>query len=300
MKALSATAAAPAGPDPEVFLAIEDLELVGRGLSAAVWQGTHRGLLRGEGVEFHSHQPYRPGDDPRRINWLLHARHGRLFTKHSQLEARRAVTILVDRSASMGIGQGKWSKFAYAARVAAGMAHLARQQGDQPALGLLSGGKVGFSLPPRNSADHVLGLCAALAAAAPDGVAALPLALTESRPLCQRGGFVILISDFLEDEEKVLSELAALRAQGQDVLALQVLDPLEVELPKEGDIEFEEPEAGGRLRVSVEALRADYAARVASWRGGLAARAADYGLRWQSVTTEESLVGVLRRWLEAV
>ena len=51
----------PALNDPEIFLAAEDLELVGRGLADALVQGRHRGLLRGHGVEFHSHRGLRTG-----------------------------------------------------------------------------------------------------------------------------------------------------------------------------------------------------------------------------------------------
>ena len=79
--------------DPDVFLEIDDLELVGRGLAEAVWLGRHGGVRTGPGVEFHSHRAYQPGDDLRRINWALYARQRRLHVRESRQESRRPVQI---------------------------------------------------------------------------------------------------------------------------------------------------------------------------------------------------------------
>ena len=89
-----------------------------------------------------------------------------------------------------------------------------------------------------------------------------------------------------------------LRAQGHDVLAMQVLDPVEVELPTTGDFEFLDVEGGGRLRASADEIRTAHARSVADWRAKLRSASLAAGLRWESVTTAEPLAPVLRRWLE--
>ncbi|MES2709623.1 MAG: DUF58 domain-containing protein [Verrucomicrobiota bacterium] len=298
------TAAVPAAnfsfnplEDPAVFLAVEDLELVGHGLAEAVWHGQHVSQLRGDGVEFHSHRSYQTGDDLRRVNWALYARLRKLNIKQSRQESRRPVYILADATASMSIRHGLWTKWHYAARVAAGLAWLAKRQGDAPALGILNGGGVAHFLPARQSADHLSGLCAALTGVRPEGPGNIAAALLPCQGLCRQRGFVILISDFFDAEEKILSELAGYRAQGHDVLALQVLDPCEIALPAGGDFDFEDPETGRVLRTSTESLHAAYARRVAAWRESLRHRAAGLGLRWLSTSTEASLTAVLRQWL---
>jgi hypothetical protein len=103
---------------------------------------------------------------------------------------------------------------------------------------------------------------------------------------------------FFEKENATLSELGQLRAQGHDVLALQVLDPVEVELPKTGDFEFLDIEGGGRLRASSDELYLAHARVVAEWRESLRTATVAAGIRWESVTTAEPLAPVLRRWLE--
>ena len=295
--------AAPAPPtaslldDPDIFLAIEDLDLAGRGLADAVWHGQHQSLLRGEGVEFHSHRTYQAGDDLRRVNWSLLARTRRLFTKQSRQESRRPVHLLLDASASMSVHHGPWSKLRYAVRALAAAAHLARRQGDAPSLGVLSGSGLSAALPPRSSADHVSGICAALAGVTAAGPGQMGAAFQEARTLCRQRGFILLISDFLDEADTLLSELAACRAQGHDVLALQVLDPAEIELPKTGDYDFLDPETGTRLRTSVESIATAYARRIAAWRRSLKQDAESRGLRWQSISTAAPLVQTVREWL---
>ncbi len=279
--------------DPEIFLAIDDLDLAGRGLADAVWHGQHPSLMRGPGVEFHSHRQYQPGDDLRRVNWSLFARHRRLFTRESRAESRRPVYLMLDASASMSIQHGPWSKHHYAMRVLAGAAHLARRQGDAPALHIANGA----THPPRSSADHVSGICAALAQSSAEGPINMATDLQQSQSFCRQRGFLLFISDFLDNEDATLAELANYRAQGHDVFALQVLDPMEVELPSSGDFDFIEPESNTRLRTAVEPVRSAYSRRVADWRVSLRRRAESNDIRWHSITTEESLVATLRDWL---
>lgn len=282
--------------DPDLFLAMDDLELAGRGLADSVWQGRHGSLRRGAGVEFHSHRPYVAGDDLRRINWSLYARHRRLFTRESRQDSLRPIHLLVDATGSMGVSHGPWSKYRYAACVAAGLAHLAAGQGDAPSLGLLRANLLaGF--PPRIGSRQAMSICAELAANSATGAGDLSLAMSEARGLCRQRGFVVLISDFFDKEHVLLSELAQLRAQGHDVLALQILDPVEVELPTSGDFDFRDTESGARLKVSVEDVRAAHAGLVGAWRSGLQTAALSSGLRWRSVTTAEPIIPLLRSWI---
>ena len=279
--------------DPEIFLAIDDLELVGRGLADAVWHGEHASVVRGPGVEFHSHRAYQAGDDLRRVNWSLFARHRRLFTRESRAESQRPVYLMLDATASMGVQHGPWSKLHFAKRALAGAAHLARRQGDAPGLRTLSSEST--ELPPRSSADHVTGLCAAMVQSEARGASLVADQLLGAQ--VRQRGFVLFVSDFLDDEERVMAELGVMRAQGHDVFALQVLDPMEVALPTSGDFDFIEPETNTRVRTAVEPVHQAYARRVAEWRRGLQKMAEARDIRWLSVTTRDSLVTVLHEWL---
>jgi uncharacterized protein (DUF58 family) len=288
----------PALDDPEIYLAAGDLELVGRGLADALVHGRHRGLLRGHGVEFHSHRAYEPGDDLRRLNWQLYARQRKLFTKESRRELQRPVYLMLDVTGSMAVAHGGWSKYAYAARVAAGLAQLACHQGDNPALILLGNG-IESALPPRSGSTHVQTLWTELARAGPGRAGDFAGALVMARELLKRRGFVIVLSDFLDREDFTLDELALLRQQGHEVLALQVLDPLEVAIPKTGDFDFIDPESGERIRVSAENHWQQYETAAAAWRAQLATRCAAEGIVWGSATTADPMLAVMAAWLDA-
>jgi len=283
--------------DPEVFLALDDLELVGHGLAEAVLLGRHTSQRSGSGTEFHKHRSYLAGDDLRRVNWALFARHRKLFTKESRLEARRPVHLLVDGTGSMGASNGPWTKFRYAARVAAGIAWLAEGQGDSTSLALMRKGLEGV-IPGGSGHRHYAGICATLASATPDGEGDMDRIAEEMPLFCRKPGFVILISDFFEREDELIGHLAGLKLRGHDVMALQLLDPFEAELPSEGDYHFIDLESGDRLRTSVEELRASHSATVTSWRARLAARARASGIHWISSTTAGPIIPLLRDWLE--
>jgi uncharacterized protein (DUF58 family) len=290
------TPAATELADPEIFLAMDDLELAGSGLADSVWLGRHGSVRRGGGVEFHSHRPYERGDDLRLVNWTLYARQRRLYVRESRQESRRPVYLLVDATGSMSIAHGPWSKFHYAARAAAGLAYLAAWQGDAPALGLLVA-RLEAPHSARTGTIHAAGICSALAAASPEGEGDVAAAFADARHFCRQRGFIVLLSDFFDKEDVLLGGLAELRAQGHDVLAMQVLDPVEAELPRVGDYDFLCAESGTRLKTSTEPIHAAHLRVVAAWRDRLRVAAHAAGVRWESVTTAEPLAPVLRRWM---
>jgi len=283
--------------DPEVFLAVEDLELVGRGLAESVWHGRHGALRSGSGTEFHRHRGYIAGDDLRRVNWALFARHKKLYTKESRLEARRPLYVLVDVTGSMATSHGPWTKFHYAVRAAAGLSWLAEGQGDSTSLALLRDGLE--NVIPRGSGQrHFAGICATLASATAGGEGDFAKVSEELPMLCKQPGFVVLISDFFDREDKLLADLSGLKVRGHDVMALQILDPFEVELPEKGDYDFIDLESGQRLRTSVESLRSSHATAVSAWREKLRSQALAGGIRWASATTARPIVPLLRDWLD--
>lgn len=284
--------------DPEVFLAVEDLELVGRGLAESVWHGRHGARRSGSGTEFDRHRGYLAGDDLRRVNWALLARHKKLFTKESRLETMRPVYILLDITGSMATAHGPWSKHHYAQRVAAGLAWLAGTQGDAPALALLRNGLE--SVIPRSTGQrHFAGICATLANAKAEGEGDYGKIADEIPMFCRQPGFVVMISDFFDHEDALIRDLAGLKVRGHDVLALQLLDPFEAVLPEKGDYSFIDLESGELLRTSVESLRVSHAAAVAAWREKLRTNALASGIRWATATTADPLVPTLRTWLDS-
>ncbi len=283
--------------DPDVFLAIDDLELVGKGIADSVWYGMHRSSVRGPGVEFETHRDYQPGDDLRRVNWGLYARQRRLFTKESRRETQRPVHLLLDGTGSMNVTHGLWSKIDYARRVIAALSFLGVKQGDSPSLAILRDTVETF-VPPKSGNRHALEICATLLQFESGGEGNMKQALADCHVHTGgRRGFVVFVSDFFDQEADIFAELASFRAQGHDVLALQVLDPYEAELPTAGDYEFVDAETGAHFKTSSEPIHRSHAEAVAAWRSDLKHSALARDIRWESVTTNDSLAEAARRWM---
>ena len=283
--------------DPEIFLCQEDLELVGKGIADAVWYGIHRSRARGPGVEFEAHREYQPGDDLRRFNWALYGRQRKLYTKESRQETRRPVYLFLDSSGSMSVAHGAWSKHDYAKRVVAALSFLFLRQGDSPGLGVLRNESLKIFLPPRSGHAQFLGICAELARSEAMGESDFSAALNACHVQCQKKGFIILLSDFFDPEDRLFSELAGFVGQGHEVLAMQILDPYEEKIPNSGDYDFTDTETGDRFRTSAEPLFEVHAQKVADWRAHLKREAQALGIKWQSVTTDTSLIQAVREWL---
>ena len=282
--------------DPEVYLAIEDLELASRGIVNGVWQGFRRSPYRGAGVEFESHRDYRPGDDPRHINWLLHARHRRLCVKEYRTETNLPLYLLLDASGSMGVDNGPSHKFHYAARATAALARLAHDYRDATSLLILKNG-IEAALPARSSTRHFQQMLAQLQQTTPEGTGDLARSLEEALSFCRHRGLVVLFSDLFDREEETLCSLRCLREHGHEVIVFQVLDPMEHELPEAADIEFVDAETGDIIRTSAATIRQGYKESVSKWRKELALLCQSSGIEWVTATTADPLSEVVSSFL---
>lgn len=278
--------------DPELFLAIDDLELATRALVDAVLIGSHRGAKVGPGSEFAQHRDYRLGDDLRQINWRLYGRTRRLYIKEVFAEATMPVHLVVDASASMRTG-APTTKSRYAARLAAALAFLALRGRDPVGLRVARSSIV-EALPARAASTQFQDILAALEQHAPGETGDLGTVLAEVADSCRQRGLIIVLSDFVGTAETFCAQLGTLREMGHEVVAVQILAPVEVELPTEGDFEFVDPESGAPVKTAVEPIRDDYAAAVRAWREELRGSCERRGVHWRSVTTVEALAPLLQ------
>ncbi|MFC7337770.1 DUF58 domain-containing protein [Haloferula chungangensis] len=282
--------------DPEVYLAIEDLELAADGIVNGIWQGYRRSPYRGSGVEFESHRDYRPGDDPRHVNWAMHARHRRLCVKEYRTETNLPLYLLLDASGSMSVANGPSNKFHYAARATAALARLAHDNRDSTSL-LILREEVDFALPSRSGTRHFQSMLATLQQCEPSGAGDLARALEKSLDYCRHRGLIVLFSDLFSPEDDTLRALRCLREQGHEVIVFQILDPLEHELPDAADLEFEDAETGRILRTSAGAIRQEYAMSVARWRAGMEHLCQTSGVDWVTCSTADPLSEVVAGFL---
>ncbi|MEV0716190.1 DUF58 domain-containing protein [Asanoa sp. NPDC050611] len=234
-------------------------------------QGQYLGLLPGPGSEFAGSREYRPGEDE--VRWMDWAVTARTNTPHvREVDADRELTtwVLVDGSASMDFGTAEVEKRELAVAAVAAVGFLTAGFGNKLGAHLVGGGRRVF--PARTGRNHLRAVLRALldAPRVPAGdTAPLASAIAGVARAANRRGLVVVVSDFLDDSGWP-AELRRLAARHQ-VLAVEVADPRELELPDVGLITLVDTETGRRREVSTAnlRLRADYSAAAAAERAAV-------------------------------
>jgi uncharacterized protein (DUF58 family) len=249
------TASRPRGSDlldPAFLVRLGKLELNVRRMLSADRRGDLPMNRRGPGTHFRGHREYASGDDPRFLDWNAFLRLDELVVKEFESEEAARLTILLDCSASMAaIGQ---EKFAQAVRVAAAIGYIALARHGSVRLMPVPAAREPSTFGGKNA---MTGLLAELSRLEPGGAARLARAFQAAYPPGRRSGFVLLISDFLSEED-FRGALKFLRRRGNQVEALHVFSPAEVDPPLDGLVELVDVESGRRLR---ERVRPDSVAR---------------------------------------
>lgn len=198
--------------------------------------GAHLSAFRGSGFDYDDSRAYQPGDDLRNINWRLLARTSELYTKLYHEEREASMMLVIDRRSTMRFGTRSCLKVSRAVQISAFLAGVALSQSYSVGLTLLQTNSQ--SRPPqRHKARVIDGLLGAASACPP--VAAegeresLSLILKRLILTTPVGSRLILLSDFHDISEADAIMLHHLASQ-HHMLAIQILDPVELALPADG------------------------------------------------------------------
>lgn len=256
---------------------LRTLELTVRRRLDGLLQGNHLGLVPGPGTEPGDARPYQPGDDVRRMDWAVTARTAEPHIRDTVADRELETWLAVDLSASLDFGTGHCDKRELAVAATAAIAHLTRGGGNRIGA-VVSTGADTVRLPPRGGLPHARGLVRRVAALprAPEGTRGdLAAMLEQLRRPPRRRGLIAVVSDFLGsggdgetfDWERPLRALSA----RHDLLAVEVLDPRDLELPDVGTIVLADPETGRQKEVdTTPLLRREFAAAAAAHREAVA------------------------------
>jgi uncharacterized protein (DUF58 family) len=264
--------------------------------------GDFRSNLLGTGSELAMIRPYVAGDDVRRIDWNVTARTGEPHVRVDLAERVLVSWLVLDTSPSMAFGTADRRKADVAEGVAIAIGHLGTRRGNR--LGVVAfGGAESLAIPPRQGRVGLVGLLAALRGEpeAEDGGDGVTFgdALRRTGALARQRSLVVVVSDFRGPREwrRPLLQLA-----GQhDVVAVEIRDPREQELPNVGLLYLVDPETGRQLRVDTRSrrLRERFAAAAAAEREELARSVSTVGVRHVVLGTSgdwlRPLVTFLRR-----
>ena len=271
------------GPIAEQLLRALDITVARRmeGLLA----GDYRSQLLGDGSELAQIRPYTPNDDVRQIDWNVTARTGEPHVRVQHAERVLVTWLVLDTSPSMQFGTAQRRKADVAEGVAIAVGHVATRRGNR--LGVVTFGDAQpRSAPVRQGRLGLIGLLSAIRDEAiigngggRVGATSLGEAIKRADALARQRSFVVLVSDFRcpDDWRRPLLQLAG----RHDVVAIEIRDPREQELPNAGELWLVDPETGRQLRVDTRSakLRSRFAAAAAEERGRVAATLASVGVR---------------------
>ncbi|MBS3803723.1 MAG: DUF58 domain-containing protein [Oleiphilaceae bacterium] len=208
---------------------------------------------RGRGMAFAEVRLYQPGDDIRSIDWRVTARRQSPHTKLYEEERERPVLLICDLGPSLFFGSQGAYKQVRCAQLAGIIAWLGLWAGDQIGGLVFSGPNISLLRPARRK-KNVLQLLDALArfqhdpnakntpaAIADNDQSPIDSALREARRVAHTGSRIFVISDFLALTDNTAGLLGAL-ARHNNVSALRVVDPLELNLPGRGRFAVAGPE----------------------------------------------------------
>ncbi len=284
--------------DPAVLAKLGNLRLRVRAIAEGVLTGLHRSPHHGQSVEFAEHKEYTPGDDIRRIDWKAYGKFDKYYVKRFEQETNLRAYLVVDASGSMGY-RGRpdaMTKLEVASALAASLAFLLFRQQDAAGL-VLVGDEVRGAIPPRASASHLAPLVEALEAATPHGPTRLARAVDWIIERAPRRSSVLVFSDLMDEDEKVLGKIAQLGLRRHDVTLFQVLDPAELEFPFEDPTLFLSMEDGRQVEAHGRDVRKGYLDLVGRWLEDVKRTAAEADVDYQLCRTDRPLDEVLLPFL---
>jgi uncharacterized protein (DUF58 family) len=262
-------------------------------------QGDYRTVFRGSGVDVVDLREYQPGDDLRHIDWNVTARtdvpHVREYVEDRELTA----WLLLDRSPSMGFGPIERRKSVVLAELAGTVAQLLSRGGNRVGA-MLFDTAVEEIISPAAGRKQVLRILSRLLEAPAASTAgrqntALAVPLRAALGISRRRSLIVIISDFISEPgwEQSLARLA----HRNDVVALQVVDRREFELPAVGMIYVEDAETGEQIFVDSDdpAFQQRLRAAADERQATLLAAARQAGVDLFTVATDEDLVRALAR-----
>jgi uncharacterized protein (DUF58 family) len=250
---------------PELLAQVRRLTIRSRRAVEEVFSGAYRSAFRGQGLEFAEVREYVPGDDIRAIDWNVTARAGKPFVKRFDEERELTVVVALDLSGSLAFGSRTRTKRETAAEAGALVALAAARNRDRVGL-LLFTDRIELYLPPSKSRARALRLVREMLAFEPKSSGTdLGQALAFLGRVLRRHAILFVVSDWMTDSfDRPLAHLA----RRHELVALEVTDPFESELPASGLLRVRDLETGRATWVDLGARRAR-----SEWRGWRARQA---------------------------
>ena len=237
----------------ELLKKVRRIEIKTRGLSRNIFAGQYHSAFKGRGMAFSEVREYQFGDDVRDIDWNVTARQQRPYIKVFEEEREMTVMLLVDVSASRNFGAVGELKKEMITEIAATLAFSTIQNNDKIGVIFFSD-RIEKFIHPQKGKKHVLYIIRELIDFTPEHTGTeLSQALRYLTNAIKKRCTVFFISDFITPEN--FSNAMTIANRKHDVVAIQVYDKRETELPRAGLVKLRDAERGNEVWVDTSSRR---------------------------------------------
>lgn len=259
--------------------------------------GEYHSAFKGSGMDFEEVREYQPGDDVRLIDWNVTARTKTPYIKTFREERELTVLFVFDASSSGKFGTQQQQKSEIAAEICATLALSAITNNDKVGL-ILFTDRVELFVPPKKGKPHVLRIIRELLFFQPKhSETHIDTALEFLSKVTRRKAVVFLVSDFLAPHYEQAMRIARRK---HDLVALQLVDPRELEIPPLGLLELEDMETGELLLIDSKdtMLRQEFSRNAQKRLGEQAERFRSMKVDALQIRTDEDYVKTLIRFFK--
>ena len=278
----------------ELLKKVRKIEIKTRGLSKNIFAGEYHSAFKGRGMTFAEVREYQYGDEIRSIDWNVTARFGHPYVKVFEEERELTVVLLIDVSGSREFGTVTQLKKDIFTEVAATLAFSTIQNNDKIGVIFFSD-KIEKFIPPKKGKKHVLQIIRELIDFQPESHKTdIAGALRYFTNAIKKSSTAFIISDFID---KNFERDLMIANRKHDIVALQVYDIRETELPNVGMIKLKDAESGERIWVDTSDKRLRTTYKHAWGEGQLALQKSftKSGVDLVSMSTSEDYVRVLMK-----
>ena len=226
----------------ELLKKVRQIEIKTRGLSRNIFAGEYHTAFKGRGMAFSEVREYQFGDDIRDIDWNVTARHAKTYVKVYEEERELTVMLLIDVSGSRDFGSVEWMKKDIITEIAATLAFSAIQNNDKIGVIFFSD-RIEKFIPPQKGKRHILYIIRELIDFSPKETKTdISQVLKYLTNAIKKRCTAFIISDYIDNSD--YSHALTIANRKHDMVAIQVYDDRETEIPKVGLMKVKDVETG--------------------------------------------------------
>jgi uncharacterized protein (DUF58 family) len=237
----------------ELLKKVRQIEIKTRGLSSNIFAGQYHSAFKGRGMAFSEVREYEFGDDIRDIDWNVTARYSKPYIKIFEEERELTVMLLIDVSGSRDFGTRETLKKDMITEIAATLAFSAIQNNDKIGVIFFSD-RIEKFIPPQKGKKHILYIIRELIDFEPQNTKTdIAQVLKYLTSAIKKRCTAFVFSDYIDKGD--YQDALTIANKKHDMVAIQVYDDRETEMPKIGLVKIKDAESGLEKYIDTSSAR---------------------------------------------